>query len=247
MGETDMSRREAIRVMSGFILTVMLMAGAIALLAVITRGRPDELETDGEPVRTVVIDAGHGGMDGGAVAPDGTPEKEINLEIAKLLEAMLRANGIATVMTRNEDILLYDRNADYQGHKKMLDLAARRRTAEETEHAVFVSIHMNYFPEPQYRGLQVFYSARHPNSEILAEQIQCTASAYWQSNNKRQTKPATSAIYLLDRLTCPAVLVECGFLSNPEEAALFSQADYKQEAAFTIFSALMSYISESNA
>ena len=196
---------------------------------------------------TVVIDAGHGGEDGGTQSAAGLLEKEINLEIAKLLEAMLRANGIATVMTRNEDILLYDRNADYQSHKKMLDLAARRRTAEETEHAVFVSIHMNYFPEPQYRGLQVFYSVHHPNSEILAEQIQCTASTYWQSNNKRQTKPATSAIYLLDRLTCPAVLVECGFLSNPEEAALFSQADYKQEAAFTIFSALMSYISESNA
>ena len=196
---------------------------------------------------TVVIDAGHGGEDGGTQSADGMYEKTVNLEIAQMLDTMLRADGIATVMTRTEDILLYDRNADYRGHKKMLDLAARRQIAEETENALFVSIHMNSFPETKYRGLQVFYSPNNPSSKEMAEEIRQCTRLYLQPQNNRQTKAATSSIYLLDRLKCPAVLVECGFLSNPEEAALLRTEDYRRQMAFILFCAVRSYISSQNA
>ena len=196
---------------------------------------------------TVVIDAGHGGEDGGTQSADGMYEKEVNLEIAHMLDTMLRANGIRTVMTRTEDVLLYDRNADYHGRKKMLDLATRRRITEEIENPVFVSIHMNSFPEERYMGLQVFYSPNDTRSQALAEWIQNSAQMLLQPQNDRKIKKATSAIYLLDRLQCPAVLVECGFLSNPQEADLLSREDYRQKMAFVLFCSVMSYISSQNA
>ena len=196
---------------------------------------------------TIVIDAGHGGEDGGTQSADGMYEKEVNLEIARMLDAMLRANGIRTVMTRTEDILLYDRNTDYHGRKKMLDLGARRKIAEESENAVFVSIHMNSYPEERYSGLQVFYSPNDNRSHTLAGLIQNTVQNHLQPQNNRKIKEATSSIYLLDRLQCPAVLVECGFLSNPHEADLLSQETYRQKMAFILFCSVMSYISAENA
>lgn len=196
---------------------------------------------------TVVIDAGHGGEDGGTQSADGIYEKTLNLEIAQKLNTLLRANGIMTVMTRTEDKLLYDRNAHFQGRKKMLDLAERRRIAEEAEKAVFISIHMNSFPESRYSGLQVFYSPNDPLSEKLATEIRQKTRQYLQPDNNREIKAANSSIYLLDRLQCPAVLVECGFLSNPAEARLLTQADYQQQLAFMLFCSVMSYISEQNA
>ena len=196
---------------------------------------------------TVVIDAGHGGEDGGTQSADGVYEKTLNLEIAQMLNTMLRANGIMTVMTRTEDVLLYDRNADFKGHKKMLDLAERRRITEDTENAVFISIHMNSYPESRYSGLQVFYSPNDPLSETLAIEIRQNTRQYIQPNNNREIKAATSSIYLLDRLQCPAVLVECGFLSNPEESILLTKHDYQQQVAFVLFCSVMSYISEQNA
>ncbi len=208
---------------------------------------PTDNEATPQTTVTVVIDAGHGGEDGGTQSAEGLLEKAVNLEIAKLLDEMLHDAGITTVMTRTEDILLYDRNANYQGHKKMLDLAARRQMAESTEGAIFVSIHMNAFPEAKYRGLQVFYSKNDPDSQALASKIQQTAQEQLQPDNNRKIKQATSAIYLLDRLHCPAVLVECGFLSNPEEAALFATQEHRKQVASALFSAITAYISHEGA
>ena len=109
----------------------------------------------GAPQLTVVLDAGHGGEDGGARSASGVLEKDINLDIALRLRDLLEANGVAVVLTRSTDVLLYDRDVDYHGRKKALDLAARRKIAEETENCIFVSIHMNAFPQTQYHGLQV--------------------------------------------------------------------------------------------
>lgn len=193
---------------------------------------------------TIVIDAGHGGEDGGTQSAQGLFEKDVNLAIAEMLNDMLRAAGIPTVMTRTEDILLYDRNVDYHGRKKVLDLAARRKIAESTENALFISIHMNAFPQTQYHGLQVFYSPHQIESKELADLIQQTTKEVLQPDNERKTKKATSSIYLLDRLTCPAVLVECGFLSNPTEAEQLSHDEYRQQVAMVLFSAIMRQISD---
>jgi N-acetylmuramoyl-L-alanine amidase len=194
------------------------------------------------PIRTVVIDAGHGGEDGGTQSAAGLFEKDANLAVAMALRELLEANGIPTVMTRTEDKLLYDRGVDFKGRKKVLDLAARRLIAEETEDCLFVSIHMNAFPQPQYHGTQVWYGTGDPLSQEVAQSVQ-TLCASWQTDNHRKIKAAGSNIYLLDKLECPAVLVECGFLSNPDEAARLADEAYRHDVAFSIFAAIAPYIS----
>ncbi len=191
---------------------------------------------------TVIIDAGHGGEDGGASSACGLVEKEINLEIAQMLCDMLKSNGINVVMTRTDDRLLYDRNVDYQGRKKKLDLAARVAIADSTPNAIFVSIHMNSFTDPKYSGMQVWYSPNHPSSSDLAEYIRNENQKLLQPANDRQAFRATSAINILHNAKCPAVLVECGFLSNPNEAERFRSDEYRQKIAFVIFCSIMDFL-----
>ena len=203
---------------------------------------------EGSPAHytTVILDAGHGGEDGGTLGANGILEKDVNLEICKILCDMLRANGIDVIMTREDDRLLYDHNVDYKGRKKKLDLAARLAVTESTPDAIFVSIHMNSFPDPKYRGMQVFYSPNHSDSAVLADTIRQMNIDHLQPDNKRQTKMATSAINLLHNAKCPAVLVECGFLSNPEDAELFRDDDYKQRVAFVLFCSITKFLNEAS-
>lgn len=185
-----------------------------------------------------VLDAGHGGEDGGAVSAEGSYEKDLNLSVTLLLRDIMEANGMRVLLTRDTDTLLYDRNVNFEGRKKALDLAARRAIAEKTENCVFVSIHMNAFPQTQYSGLQVWYSKNEPASLTLAQSVQSLTQELLQPHNNRRIKPATSSIYLLHHLSVPAILVECGFLSNPDEARLLSREEYQKKLAFLLFLAL---------
>ncbi len=197
---------------------------------------------DSPKYTTVIIDAGHGGEDGGASSAAGLVEKDVNLAISKILCDMLRANGVDVIMTREDDRLLYDRNTDYHGRKKKLDLAARLAIADSTPDAIFVSIHMNSFSDPRYSGLQVWYSQNNTDSASLAEIIRRENQTELQPDNTRKCKAATSAINLLHNAKCPAVLVECGFLSNPDEAALFETYDYRQRVAFMLFCSITEFL-----
>lgn len=198
------------------------------------------------PIACVVIDAGHGGEDGGASSAAGVLEKDLNLSVAFALRDLFEAAGVPVVMTRTEDKLLYDRNVDFQGRKKVLDLAARRLVAEKVAAEVadgggvclFISIHMNAFPQPQYSGMQVWYGAAHPLSAEVAWRIQSAAVAIMPDNH-RKIKAAGSNIYLLDRIQTPAVLVECGFLSNPEEAERLSREGYRYAVAAAVFAGVI--------
>ena len=192
----------------------------------------------------IIIDAGHGGEDGGTVGTNGVFEKELNLKIAYILRDICEASGYTTVMTRSEDILLYDRSVDFKGRKKALDLAARVKIASSYENAVFISIHMNAFPEKKYSGLQVYYSTNNDTSAALAKNIQEGVKTQLQQGNDRKIKPAGSNIYILDRIALPAVLIECGFLSNDEECAKLTSLDYQKQLALSIFSAISKYIEE---
>lgn len=221
------------KILLPWLITASLLAGVSVLFSAPGRDVGQEVSRP-FPV-TVVIDPGHGGEDGGAVGADGQLEKEVNLDVALRLYDLLSANGITAVLTRSEDVLLYDRNADHAGRKKALDLAARRKIAEETENALFVSIHMNSYPDPRYSGLQVWYSPNNPASAPVAQTIQSLARELLQPDNRREVKAAGSNIYLLHRLNVPAVLVECGFLSNPEEARRLSTEEYRQSVAFLLF------------
>ena len=200
-----------------------------------TKGELDVLnKEDSSPSKTVILDAGHGGEDGGASSADRLLEKDLNLSLALTMRDILTANGVNVILTRETDTLLYDRNADFQGQKKRLDMAARLKIAEEAPNAVFVSIHMNTYPHPSCKGVQVWYSENNEASFDLAKTIQSTAQKLLQPENDRTVKRSGSSIYLLRKLECPAVLVECGFLSSPEEATLLGDENYRQQLALTL-------------
>lgn len=208
------------------------------------RRRESAVVSTGAHVR-VVIDAGHGGEDGGTSGDDGTREKDVNLAVALLVRDMLSASGVGCVMTRTEDKLLYDAYgdlSDYTGKKKVYDLKNRLRIAGEHDDAVFVSIHMNAFSGKQYSGLQVYYSPNDPGSSTLAGLVQGTVRKYLQPENDRETKRAGSSIYLLDRIGTPGILIECGFLSNAEECRNLCDPAYRQKLALAISSAIVEYL-----
>ena len=202
----------------------------------------DVQPSDRTALRAVVIDAGHGGEDGGTQSAAGVYEKDLNLSVSLLLRDLLEANGIPVVLTRDEDILLYDKDGNHQGHKKRMDLASRLSTAVHTEDSLFISIHMNAFPQSQYHGLQVWYGPGDPLSAEVATAIQGQVRTLLQPDNARRTKAATDAIYLLKKLESPAVLVECGFLSNPEEEALLRTLEYQQKICTVIASTLANFL-----
>jgi len=184
--------------------------------------------------KTVILDAGHGGEDGGASSADGLLEKDLNLALALAMRDILEANGVKVILTRDTDTLLYDRNVDFQGRKKMLDMAARLKIANNAPNAIFVSLHMNTYPHPSCQGVQVWYSENNSTSEEIAKTIHKSVQELLQPDNDRPVKRSGSSIYLLHHLACPAVLVECGFLSSPEEAALLGDENYRQQLALTL-------------
>ena len=193
---------------------------------------------------TVIIDAGHGGEDGGAIGKNGAYEKDVNLTIALKLKEKLCALGIPCALTRSTDVLLYDRNVDYEGRKKKLDLLARKEFAEKYENAVFISIHQNSYPKEQYSGFQVYFSPNDPTSRELAISLERNVRDALQPNNRRVCKEADSSIYLLDKLCCPAVLVECGFLSNSEECRLLCDEDYQNKLCEAICKSIAGFVGE---
>lgn len=233
------------RALALYLLLALLFCALCALFLYITGNLFPRVEkTAAPPARIVILDAGHGGEDGGASAADGTLEKDLNLSLVLSLKAHLESNGITVVLTRESDTLLYDRNADYEGKKKKLDMQARLAVAEAHPDAIFISIHMNTYPTAAPRGLQVWYSGNDPDSERLAATIQATVQAKMQPENHRKIKPAGSGIWLLKKIRQPAVLVECGFLSNPEEAALLATERYREELAATIGLSILDFLSQ---
>ncbi|MBQ5793785.1 MAG: N-acetylmuramoyl-L-alanine amidase [Clostridia bacterium] len=210
-----------------------------------TPAPPAEEKTEPEqpkgPPRTVIIDAGHGGEDGGAVGVTGLVEKDLNLDLAKRLCALLEADGVRVIMTRTEDVLLYDRGADYEGRKKVLDLAARQAIGDANPDAIFVSLHANTFPEQIYHGLQVWYSPNSEKSAALAEAVRVEVVSTLQPDNHRQCKPGGSNIFLLHKLQIPAVLVECGFLSNPAECSDLEDPAYRDRLAHALCKGICAY------
>ena len=220
-----------------FLLFLSVIFALLFGIAEKTRARSDlDVLNEGTSSfsKTIILDAGHGGEDGGASSADGLLEKNLNLALALTMRDILQANGVNVILTRETDTLLYDRNTNYQGRKKMLDMAARLKIANETPDAVFVSLHMNTYPHPSCQGVQVWYSENNSASFELAKNIHSTTQTLLQPENDRPIKQSGSSIYLLHHLGCPAVLVECGFLSSPEEAALLGDESYRRQLALTL-------------
>lgn len=193
--------------------------------------------------KTVIIDAGHGGFDGGAVASDGTVEKNINLNISLTLAKLLKQNGFCVIMTRETDTSTEDSTLSEIASKKRSDLKNRLQLMKDNPQAVFVSIHLNKFTTSAAFGSQVFYSDSE-QARMLGECIQRSIVGLIQHDNMRVNKKATSSTYLLYKATVPAVLVECGFLSNANELEKLKQKDYQDQMAFSIYCGIMEYFKE---
>lgn len=222
---------------------VLILAAGILLLGSAYFKRAEwAKEVYATDVRTelpvVVLDAGHGGKDPGKVGSDGTLEKDINLSITERIKALLEQNGILVVMTREDDRDLASENAS---NRKNEDLKARAALVSKTAPAIFVSIHQNSYPDEEADGAQTFYAAGSVQGKQLATIIQKNLKRELKDDNHRVAK-ASKEYYLLKKTECPGVIVECGFLSNPREAALLSSEEYREKLAFAIHLGILEYI-----
>lgn len=223
----------------------IVLAGALVgtvLLLVLALGRLNSLVKPAmEPSmmqRTgpLVLDAGHGGEDGGAVSLTGAPESRINLAIVLKLRDVLGLYGVDPILLRETDISLHDGDADTLREKKRSDLKNRVAAIEAVEGGTLLSIHQNTYPGSRYHGAHVFYAPTE-GSQALAEHFQNSIKAALQPDNERAVKRIPDTVYIMNHVTCPAVLIECGFLTNPEEEALLRDEDYQRKLSAIIAAA----------
>lgn len=175
---------------------------------------------------TLVLDAGHGGIDGGAISDSGLKESDINLQIALKTEALVRFLGIDTVMTRETDT----DNSDNKAYSEHDNLVQRAKLANSTENAVLISIHQNKFPSAVVSGAEVMYSDN-DDSKALGLITQDNLVALLDSSNRRVARPAPKELLLTSSVECPTILVECGFMSNPQEVQKLASNDYQLKLA----------------
>lgn len=193
--------------------------------------------------KTVIVDAGHGGDDGGAIGIDGTVEKDINLDIALKLEKILKFYGFNVIMTRTQDVMTCDDGIDSLRKRKISDIHNRFELMRKNPDAIFISVHQNKFEDSSQHGTQVFYSGNDERSKELAEAIQTSVTLTLQRKNDRIVKKSGSGIYLLYHAKIPAVLVECGFISNSDEVKKLKDESYRMKLAILIADGLLKYLS----
>lgn len=221
-----------------FILLLAFILLIISAYSNLSSAMANPSEAGKKPV--FVIDAGHGGEDGGAVANNIT-EKDINLKIAQLLSEIIASNGYEVVMTRCDDNSI-ETAGDTLRERKVSDMKNRLKIFNSNPDNIVISIHQNKFTESKYNGTQIFYSPNNENSSLLAESIRKSVVTLLQPRNERQNKAATNEIYLLYNTTVPAIIVECGFISNPEEAEKLKDEEYQKKIAWSIFLGAIEYV-----
>lgn len=192
-------------------------------------------------IPTIIIDAGHGGEDGGAVGADGTNEKNINLDIALKLNEFLSVMGYKTRMVRTTDISIYEGDCKTLREKKVSDIRKRTAIMEEYENCLYVSIHQNKYEDSSIWGAQTFYSPNDNESKSLAQFIQSSIATELQPSNRRLIKQSGTSIYVLYNATKPAVMVECGFISNYNELSQLKAEEYQSKMAFSIMLGIINY------
>ena len=197
---------------------------------------------DASRPKTIIIDAGHGGFDGGASAADGTVEKDINLHISKKICAMLRLNGYKVIMTRSEDTGTEDDESAAIAKRKKSDLSNRLQIMKDNPDAIYVSIHLNKFTTSAANGAQVFYTKNYKEAQALAQSVQQSITTLIQPENTRVVKQGTDSTYLLKNAVVPAIIVECGFLSNKAELEKLKDDNYQSQMAFAVVGGIMNYL-----
>ena len=218
------------------ILSVMLLIIITVAIKLLTDVATQTTATERQI--TIVIDPGHGGVDPGKVGVNGVVEKDLNLRIAFELRKCLREQGFDVVLTRESDEGLYEENSS---NKKATDMKRRCKIINETNPVVTVSIHQNSFTDSEVRGPQVFYYTHSDAGKNLAECIQSELAKIPDAHNDRPIK-ANDKYYMLINTSCPTVIVECGFLSNREEADMLSGGEYQRQIAMSVMTGILDFL-----
>lgn len=223
-------------------LTLSMIA-CFAVLGVCARLTERTLPTNAPAAEkpVIVLDAGHGGLDSGAVGKNGVLEKDVNLSIVKTLRDMLEVSGFEVVLTRDEDVSIYDAGVEGIRNQKLSDMDNRLEIVQSYPDSIFLCIHQNNYTDPQYFGGQMFYNNNNPDNRTLAQIMQNRFAAL-QEGNDREIKLSGDELFLLKSNPNPSLMIECGFLSNPEEEQKLSSWEYQQQVAFTIYSGLLEFI-----
>ena len=201
---------------------------------------PCSAEPITEADTSFIIDPGHGGLDGGAISADGVQESGINQAIGDRIYALFRIFGVDALLTRSSEALDYPENQVSIHAKKAWDLKRRAELVNSCPNAVLLSIHQNSFPDLRPNGTQVFYGSEE-GSKRLGELLQSNLTACLCPENRRVAAPVSAKNYLLNSVKCPAVLIECGFLSNPQEAAKLADSAYQTALAAVILASCLQY------
>ena len=203
------------------------------------------ISTSSLPVsnKVVILDAGHGKPDEGASSNLGTTEESINLKITKKVQNLLEQSGSTVILTRSDENGIYDQDENSLRNKKVSDIKNRVKIGNESSADIFVSIHLNKIEQSQYYGWQTFFKTNNEQSKKLAQNIQQSLNESIQKENKRESLKI-SGKYIIDHVEIPISIVECGFLSNPEEEKLLQQDEYQSRLAWGIYIGIMNYFYE---
>lgn len=227
-------------------INVILLSVFVSIFAfILVTDRKASVPTVSLPVsgKTIVIDAGHGKPDEGAESSKGTTEAETNLKIALKLQNLLEQSGATVILTRSDENAIYDLDAKTLKQKKISDIHNRVKIGNESSADIFVSIHLNKIPQQQYDGWQTFYNGNNENSRKLAVSIQNKLNDAIQKENNRIAKTIDN-IYIIKHVEIPTTIVECGFLSNPEEERSLLEDEYQNKLAWGIYNGVINYFYE---
>ena len=222
-----------------FIL-IMIIVSTISFR--VNRKQENTVQTVSLPVsgKTIVLDAGHGYPDSGAESSNGVSEASINLIITQKVQSLLEQSGCTVILTRSDENGIYNIEANTLREKKVTDIKNRVKIGNESSADAFISIHLNKIPQSQYYGWQAFYKVNNKDSEELAKSLQEELNSSIQRENKRQALKITGK-YIIEHVEIPISIIECGFLSNPEEEQLLQQDEYQNKLAWGIYNGIMDY------
>lgn len=199
---------------------------------------PTSMAAGGKSESVLILDAGHGGEDGGASTASGQKESIMNLAVVLKLDQILGFCGVDSVLTRDSDISLHSESCETIREKKVSDLKNRVSFINSYENALVISVHQNHFTDPKYSGSQVFYNTG-DISRQWGDRTQEILRQVLNPENGRRAKLLPDSVYLFKHITCPSILVECGFLSNGEEAALLQTESYQRKTALALAGACL--------
>ena len=225
-----------------FFIIVMIIISISSFLISNKENVRDTVQTVSLPVsgKIIVLDAGHGLPDKGAQSPNGVSESEINLSITKKVQLLLEQSGCNVILTRSDENGIYGLDSNTIREKKVSDIKNRVKIGNESSANAFISIHLNKIPQSKYYGWQTFFKQNNEESEQLAKSIQAELNNSIQKTNKREALKITGK-YIIEHVEIPITIIECGFLSNPEEEKLLQEDEYQNKLAWGIYNGIMDY------